>query len=153
LRFPGVFAMTRQGGWPASGFGVRLRLFREGAGLNQSQLAETAGTTQATVARLEAGHQEPAWPLVLALAKALGVTANDFQPREGDARPGPPKRGRPPRAKPATAAEDLEGQTDPRPGADAPRGRSPKEKPAVAGTPTTEGPEREGKESRKRQGK
>jgi transcriptional regulator with XRE-family HTH domain len=106
--------MTRQGGWPASGFGVRLRLLREGAGLNQSQLAETAGTTQATVARLEAGQQEPAWPLVLALAEALSATPNDFRPREGDARPGPAKRGRPPKAPPAAPApppaEDLEGQ-------------------------------------------
>lgn len=93
--------MTKLGGWESSGFGVRLRLLREATGLYQGQLAERAGTTQSTVAKLEAGTQEPAWPLVVALAEALGATPNDFLPRNGDQAPPPPKRGRPPKQAPA----------------------------------------------------
>jgi transcriptional regulator with XRE-family HTH domain len=92
--------MTKVGGWESSGFGVRLRLLREAAGLYQGQLAERAGTTQSTVAKLEAGTQEPAWPLVRALAEALGVTPNDFLPRDGEQAPPPLKRGRPPKQAP-----------------------------------------------------
>jgi transcriptional regulator with XRE-family HTH domain len=95
----GGIVMTKQGGWPASGFGVRLRLLREQAGLNQSQLAERAGTTQATVARLEAGRQEPAWPLVLQLADALTVPLEEFRSRGDEPKVAPPRRGRPPKPK------------------------------------------------------
>lgn len=76
--------------------------------MSREQLAATAGCAFSTVAKLEGGHQEPAWPLVLALAKALGVTPNDFVPEEGpapspapqpapEAAPAPKKRGRPPK--------------------------------------------------------
>ena len=41
------------------------------------------------VAKLERGLQEPAWPLVLALARALGVTCQDFV-GEATAAPTPP---------------------------------------------------------------
>jgi transcriptional regulator with XRE-family HTH domain len=135
--------MTKLGGWgESSGFAVRLRVLREGRGLYQGQLAERAGTTQSTVAKLEAGTQEPAWPLVIALAEALGATPNDFLPRAGEKAPPPLKRGRP--AKPKAAgtrppappapplAEDLEDQAEAGPAATRvakpkrPRARRPK---------------------------
>jgi hypothetical protein len=59
-----------------------------------------AGCNQFTAAKLEGGFQEPAWPLVLALAKALGVTCEAFNgkaaPTQAEARP----RGRPRKAEP-----------------------------------------------------
>lgn len=76
--------MTKRGGWPASGFGGRLRTLREGAGLSQQQLADQAGCHRFTVAKLERAEQEPAWPLVLALAEALGVTCEAFTAKPVD---------------------------------------------------------------------
>jgi len=70
--------MTKQGGWPPTGFGGRLRALRTQAGLSQRQLADQAGCNVFTVAKLERGVQEPAWPLVLVLARALGVTCMAF---------------------------------------------------------------------------
>ncbi|MCI0462267.1 MAG: helix-turn-helix transcriptional regulator [Gemmataceae bacterium] len=70
--------MTKRGGWPTTGFGVRLRVLRAQAELTQAQLAEKAGCNQFTIAKLERGVQEPAWPLVLALAQALDVTCLEF---------------------------------------------------------------------------
>jgi transcriptional regulator with XRE-family HTH domain len=97
--------MTKQGGWPRSGFGDRLRALRESRGLTQPQLAERAGCNRFTVAKLERGAQEPAWPLVLALAGALGVEVGAFvvangQPAPQEMRP----RGRPRKA-PGAAQE------------------------------------------------
>src|SRR5579875_3867528 len=91
--------MTKQGGWEATGFAVRLRAVREQAGLSQRELAERAGCNVFTLSKLERGTQEPAWPLVLALARALGVECMAFQPTgnqlpEESARP----RGRPRKA-------------------------------------------------------
>jgi transcriptional regulator with XRE-family HTH domain len=89
--------MTKQGGWPDSGFGRRLKEVRESAGLSQQQLADKAACRSETVSRLERGEQEPAWPLVIALAAALGVDCTSFldpsvkPPAEEPARP----RGRP----------------------------------------------------------
>jgi transcriptional regulator with XRE-family HTH domain len=87
--------MTRQGGWPASGFGERLRHLREGAGLTQQQLAERAGCHYMTISLLERGTQEPAWPLVLQLADTLGVSTEDFRSRGDVPEPEPRSRGRP----------------------------------------------------------
>jgi transcriptional regulator with XRE-family HTH domain len=92
--------MTRtraQGGWPVTGFGSRLLVHRQKAQLTQAQVAERAGVAMNTVARIERNEQEPAWPLVLAIAKALGCTPNDFLGENGadhdqESRPG---RGRP----------------------------------------------------------
>jgi DNA-binding XRE family transcriptional regulator len=88
--------MTKQGGWEKSGFGPRLRELREAAGLTQQELAEKAGCHKQTITKLEAEAQEPAWPLVLALAKVLGVTCDAFAVAPTDTskrNPGrPPKR-------------------------------------------------------------
>lgn len=62
-----------------SGFGARLRALRTSAGLTQGQLADRAGIHRVTVAKLEAGTQEPAWPLVCALAEALGILVDEFR--------------------------------------------------------------------------
>jgi transcriptional regulator with XRE-family HTH domain len=75
--------MTRQGGWPPSGFAAKLRHEREKAGLSQRQLAESVGCHYMTISELERGTQEPAWPLVLAVAKALGVGVVVFVPEDG----------------------------------------------------------------------
>jgi transcriptional regulator with XRE-family HTH domain len=84
-------------------FGARLRALRVARGLNQSALAELAGCDSTTVVRLESEAQEPAWPLVLDLAEALGVTPDDFIARGDEPRPEPLPRGRPRLPKPAEA--------------------------------------------------
>jgi DNA-binding XRE family transcriptional regulator len=105
-----AFVMPRWGGWPASRFGSRLKELREERGLTQKQLAELAGCHQRTITKLELEAQEPAWPLVLALCKALGVSCEAFtvppadRPSAGPGRPAKadhankpaatPKRGR-----------------------------------------------------------
>jgi transcriptional regulator with XRE-family HTH domain len=66
------------GGWESTGFGAKLRAVRESKGLSQRALADAAGCNANTIAKLERGEQEPAWPLVLALAKALGVDCTAF---------------------------------------------------------------------------
>ncbi len=78
--------------WPPSGFAVRLRELRDKAGLSQKALADLVGIHYMTVVKMESAVQEPAWPLVLALAKALGVSVEAFvNGGEPEARP----RGRP----------------------------------------------------------
>jgi transcriptional regulator with XRE-family HTH domain len=119
--------MSKWGGWPASGFGGRLKRLREAAGLTQEQLAERAGCNQFTVAKLEGGRQEPAWPLVLQLADALGVSTEEFRSRGDEPDTAPRRRGRPPKQKadgqppPAPPApppaEDLDGQAEAGPAA------------------------------------
>jgi DNA-binding XRE family transcriptional regulator len=70
--------MAGRGGLPRSGFGAALRREREAKGLTQKQLGEASGLHPNTVAKLERGDQEPAWPAVLALAAALGVSCEAF---------------------------------------------------------------------------
>src|SRR5262245_21074158 len=75
-----------------SGFGGRLKELRTRAGLTQQQLADQAGVSRATVADLEQGRYEPSWPMVLALAGALGAPLEDFRSGTGAPRAA---RGRP----------------------------------------------------------
>jgi transcriptional regulator with XRE-family HTH domain len=85
------------GGWPPSGFRGRLKQLQEAAGLTQQQIAERAGCNQFTVAKLETGRQEPAWPLVRTRARATGVTCAAFDVPDVEAVPEPErpsKRGR-----------------------------------------------------------
>jgi len=70
--------MARPGGWPPTGFGGRLKKLREERSLTQQELAKRSGCHAMTIAKLERGAQEPAWPLVLALARALAVTCEAF---------------------------------------------------------------------------
>jgi transcriptional regulator with XRE-family HTH domain len=59
--------------WESTGFGQRLKAVRVAAGRSQQQLADAVGVTVMTISRLERGEHEPAWPLALAIAAALGV--------------------------------------------------------------------------------
>lgn len=79
--------MTRQGGWAPTGFGTRLREIRQGAKLSQQQVADLAGCHRFTIAKMERGEQEPAWPLVLAICKALNVSCAAFTEMPGDTIP------------------------------------------------------------------
>jgi transcriptional regulator with XRE-family HTH domain len=101
--------MTRQGGWPSTGFAGRLREERERAGLSQRQLAERVGCHYMTISMLERGTQEPAWPLVLAIADALGLTCEALrgtaEPTVKSSAKEPPRpRGRARRTPPAPAS-------------------------------------------------
>jgi transcriptional regulator with XRE-family HTH domain len=77
-------------------FAARLKELREQAGLTQQELAERTGFTASGVSQWEMGRRVPAWPHVVALAEALGVTPDAFL-AEPQARP-PAGRGRPRKA-------------------------------------------------------
>ena len=87
--------MTKQGGWEPTGFGDRLRELRCERGLTQAEIAELTGCHLMTIAKLERGTQEPAWPLVRALCQALKVSCTAFEKQP--AAEYEPKRGRPPK--------------------------------------------------------
>ncbi len=53
--------------------GERLRKLRAAAGLSQGSLANRAGISRVTLARLEAGEQDPHYETLLALARGLGL--------------------------------------------------------------------------------
>ena len=101
----------------ADGFAGRLRELRGAAGLTQQQLADRASMTRDGIAQLERGRCSPAWPTVLAICSALGVSCEEFRQAPADA----PKKGpgRPPKGKAADVAEG------PPPG-EKPRKRKPK---------------------------
>jgi transcriptional regulator with XRE-family HTH domain len=122
--------MSKQGGWPPTGFGGRLRSLREQATLSQRELAELAGCNQFTVAKLERGLQEPAWPLVLALAKALDVTCEAFNGEAAGEATEQRSPGRPP-ARKADAGEAppaKRGRSRKEPGAETPAPKKPRGK-------------------------
>jgi len=58
--------------------GKNLKDARFRAGLTQQELADKAGTTQTTVARIERDAVEPEVTTVRKLAAALGVTISDL---------------------------------------------------------------------------
>ncbi len=62
-----------------------IRAVREGAGLTQRALAERAGTTQAVVARIEAGHSAPSLATLQRLVTAAGYELQlDVVPRPAE---------------------------------------------------------------------
>jgi transcriptional regulator with XRE-family HTH domain len=61
-----------------TGFGERLKTLRAAADMTQTELGVMCGMTYQAIARLERAENEPNWPTVLKLAKALGVEPNDF---------------------------------------------------------------------------
>lgn len=62
--------------------GVLLRYWRERRGLSLHGLAERAGVSYVTIARIEGGRMSPTVATLEKLAKALGITPRDFFPRE-----------------------------------------------------------------------
>lgn len=62
----------------APSFGDRLRLLREQRGLTQTDLSRESGISQSTVSALETGRQRP-WPSTRrALARAFGLSLEEF---------------------------------------------------------------------------
>lgn len=57
---------------------VRLRTYREAAGLTQATLAEAVGVSRKTVNTVENGVFVPSTELALRLARALGTTVEDL---------------------------------------------------------------------------
>lgn len=53
--------------------GERLKRLREEARLSQEALAARSGISRVTIARLEAGEQDPHYETLLALARGLGL--------------------------------------------------------------------------------
>ena len=93
--------MSAKKRWGPTGFGGRLQQLRGRAGLTQAELAGRAGVFPLTISKLERGVHEPAWPLVVALARALAVSCDAFL-ADGDGSPAaPPPKGRPRKAPPA----------------------------------------------------
>jgi len=67
--------MSRAG---SAGSGALLRLARQARGFSQQQLAHMAGVSRQAVSAVEAGHSDPSLRVALALARALGVTAEEL---------------------------------------------------------------------------
>ncbi|MBL8909962.1 MAG: helix-turn-helix transcriptional regulator, partial [Archangium sp.] len=59
-------------------FGERLARLRKAAGYTQKELGEEVGTSQRMVAYYEAQTEHPPTKLMPALAKALGVSADEL---------------------------------------------------------------------------
>jgi transcriptional regulator with XRE-family HTH domain len=97
--------LMKQGGWPDTGFGRLLKKLREAKGMTGEQLADASGCHPMTISKLERGVQEPAWPLVLALCKALGVECTAFTQELPEGEEEPEKRGP---GRPRKAEEQLE---------------------------------------------
>lgn len=55
-----------------------LRVYREGLGLSQAQLARMAGVHRVTVAEVETGRKRGSVATLAALAKALGLAIDDL---------------------------------------------------------------------------
>lgn len=75
-------------------FKDELRRLRETAGLTQESLATSAGTSIGNVRNYEQGLRMPSFPIVVKLAKALGVECTAFAGCEdvGEAEPEPQKK-------------------------------------------------------------
>lgn len=63
---------------------MKMKAFREAAGLTQAELAEKVGVTVSSICCWETGLRYPAWKLIPAIERATGglVQANDFVPRD-----------------------------------------------------------------------
>lgn len=59
-------------------FGARLKGYRKGKNLTQQELAERVGVSDKTVSRWESGGGYPDVPVLVPLARALGVTVDDL---------------------------------------------------------------------------
>jgi len=82
---------------PPSEFGVRLMKLRQERGLTQVQLGYAASTTQRAISYYETEAEWPTVPQLIALAKALAVTADELLGLKAPskvalAQPGPEER-------------------------------------------------------------
>ena len=66
-------ALPTTGIVPEVSFGHRLRIARETAGLEQSELAELTGISRNSISHYENGRGNPRRPTILSLALATGV--------------------------------------------------------------------------------
>lgn len=62
-----------------SDFAAKLQQLREKSGLTQLELSAKAGLHRHSIARFEQGLREPSWASVRAIAKALGVSCQEFE--------------------------------------------------------------------------
>jgi transcriptional regulator with XRE-family HTH domain len=74
--------MSGRGNPESSGFGERLKSIRGEKGLTLKELGELSGIYPNTIAKFERGEHEPGWPVVIALAKALGISCEAFSSTE-----------------------------------------------------------------------
>jgi transcriptional regulator with XRE-family HTH domain len=63
---------------PLTEFGRRLTTLRQSRGLTQVQLAQAIGSTQRIISRLETVAEHPTVPLLIELARALKVSADEL---------------------------------------------------------------------------
>jgi transcriptional regulator with XRE-family HTH domain len=76
-------------------FNERLKQLRKERGLSQDGLAKAAGLSTDTVAKLERPNKEPSWDTAVKLARALGVSLDDFRDdAESPSEPVAPKKRR-----------------------------------------------------------
>lgn len=59
-------------------FGRRIRQLRHAKGMNQTALAERAGTDQTTISLLENGKQEPRLRFIESLAGGLRISLEEL---------------------------------------------------------------------------
>ena len=58
--------------------GKNIKTNREHAGLDQIELAERVGVTQAMISHIESGRKTPSVPLLADIAKVLHCTMDDL---------------------------------------------------------------------------
>jgi predicted transcriptional regulator len=74
------------GGWFFAQIAEQLTARRQGLGLSQQDLARLVGSTQSSIARLEAGGRPPRIDTLLKIADALDCDlVVELQPRRADA--------------------------------------------------------------------
>ena len=59
-------------------FKDKLRQLRKEAGFTQEELADRAGMPVHSLRNHEQGQRQPSWPAVIKLARALGVSTEEF---------------------------------------------------------------------------
>ena len=75
LRLVGVMPAKKP---PSTEFGRRLTALRQARGLTQVQLAQAIGSTQRIISRLETIAEHPTVPLLVELARALKISADEL---------------------------------------------------------------------------
>jgi transcriptional regulator with XRE-family HTH domain len=75
---------------PRTDFARRLKELRVAAGLSQFELATKVGISHTAISKLEADQRQPLWPVVVALARALGCATDDFLGEDDMKKPAAP---------------------------------------------------------------